>query len=393
MIGPAPGPSSDAAPVAAPPAGAPPADVIEYEGRARAVLPPEVWDFVAGGGGEEWTLAENRRVFDRVGLRPSVLVDVACCQLRTEVLGTPLAVPFGIAPMALQELVTPAAELATVRAAGGIGALTVVSVMASRTIEEIAAAATGPLWFQTYWLRDRVRLTELVRRAEAAGCRALVVTVDLPRAGRRRRDVRNGFVMPRGVRAANLAGGGFPPERRAAGISGQVATDFDPSATWADVAWLRRTTALPLVLKGVLTPADAHRAVAAGVDGVVVSNHGGRQLDGVPPALAALGSVADAVDGRAAVLMDGGVRTGTDVLKALALGAGAVLVGRPVLWGLAVDGERGAADVLTMLRDELDLAMALSGRPSLADVDGSLVGPADELTFPVARAHRIREAE
>ena len=354
----------------------PPVCLADFETQARRVLRPEVWDFVDGGSGDETTRAQNLRSFERFALRPSVLVDVSRCEMGLDLLGVPSPVPFAIAPMAFHTLMTPEGELATVRAAGRVGAITVVSVLAGLPLPEIAAAARSPLWFQTYWLRDRGALVDLVRQAEALGFRALVLTVDLPRMGRRRRDLRNGFALPAGVVAPNLPAEGLG--RAVAGSSAAVRhtdTVFDPGVTWDDVAWLRTTTSLPLVLKGVLTAADARRAVDVGADAVVVSNHGGRQLDGVLPALAALPEIVDAVADRSVVLMDGGVRSGTDVLKALALGARAVLVGRPVLWGLATAGEAGAAAVLSILRDELDNAMALAGRPALTAIDPSLVCP------------------
>lgn len=327
--------------------------LADYETRARSCMAPKVWDYIHGGSLSERTRGDNVRVFERFCLRPSMLVDVSVCDLSVPVLGMPWPLPIGIAPMACHALVTPEGELATVRAAARVGAVTVISVLASRSLEEIAATARSPLWFQTYWLRDRAELIRHVRQAEDLGYRALVLTVDLPRRGRRRRDLRNGCALAAGFAAPDLA--------------------IDPGATWEDVVWLRANTALPLVLKGVLTAEDALRSVEAGADAIVVSNHGGRQLDGVLPALTALIEVADAVAGRTQVLMDGGVRSGTDILMALALGASAVLIGRPILWGLATAGEAGAADVLSILRDELDNAMALAGRPTLADVDMTLI--------------------
>jgi 4-hydroxymandelate oxidase len=323
-------------------------------------MAPDVWDFIHGGSLNERTRAENLRVFERYCLRPSMLVDVSVCDMSRDLLGVHWPLPIGIAPMAFHAMVTPEGELATVRAAARVGAVTVISVMASRSLEEIAATARAPLWLQTYWLPDRAKLLRLVRQAEDLGFRALVLTVDVPRMGRRRRDLRNALAFPAGTGAA-------------ARHTGHTGATFDPGATWDDVAWLRANTELPLVLKGVLTAEDALRSIEAGADAIVVSNHGGRQLDGVLPALTALVEVADAVACRTEVLMDGGVRSGTDIMVALALGASAVLVGRPILWGLAASGEAGAADVLSILREELDNAMALAGRPTLADIDMSLI--------------------
>src|SRR5262249_53911987 len=242
--------------------------------------------------------------------------------------------------------------------------------------EEVAQVAVGPLWFQLYVYKDRAVSEALVRRAEAAGYRALVLTVDVPRLGSRERDIRNGFGLPPHLVMANFTeqyGGIYDREPGTSSLAAHIASLFDTSLTWEALAWLRGVSSLPILVKGILTAADAGLAVAHGAAGVIVSNHGGRQLDGVPAAIEALPEVAEAVGGRCEVYLDGGVRRGTDVLKALGLGARAVLVGRPVLWGLAVDGTAGALRVLELLRAELDLAMALSGRPTLASVDRSLV--------------------
>ena len=347
--------------------------VAEYEAAARERLPDGIWDYVCGGSGEERTLAANREAFARLALRPSAFVDVSRPDTATELFGAPLRAPIGVAPVAYHQLAHPEGEVATARAAE----LLVVSVFASRTLEEIAAAASGPLWLQLYWFRRREVVTGLVRRAEAAGYRALVLTVDTPRVGRRLRDVRRGFAVPAGIVAANVDAAVMARSHEA--VAGESALarhsreQFDPSLGWADLSWLCAQTDLPVLVKGVLTGADAARAMAHGAAGVVVSNHGGRQLDGAVASVDALAEVAAAVAGRGPVLLDGGVRTGTDALRALALGASAVLVGRPVLWGLAVDGESGARAVLDILAAEMEEAMVLSGRPRLSDVDLSLL--------------------
>ncbi|MFD0273887.1 alpha-hydroxy acid oxidase [Kitasatospora sp. NPDC127111] len=349
------------------------------ERAARAQLPPEIWDFIEGGSEAERTLAGNREMFARYALRPRALVDVSGCSTAVELLGSELRLPVGIAPMAYHRLVDPDGETATARAAGRAGALLVAGIFASRTLEAIAAAATGPLWLQLYWLRRRDALAALVERAEAAGFTALMLTVDAPRIGRRLRDLRNGFAVPPHIRAVNL-----DPELMAAthradagssGIADHAREQFDPTLSWSDLAWLRERTRLPLVLKGILTAEDARLAAEHGVDAVVVSNHGGRQLDGALPALAALPEVAAALPPELPVLLDGGVRTGTDIAVALALGARAVLVGRPVLWGLATGGADGVASVLGLLRAELEHTLALLGRPTPADLDRSALAP------------------
>ncbi|GAB2782229.1 alpha-hydroxy acid oxidase [Streptomyces chlorus] len=347
----------------------------EYESRARELLPGPVWDFLAGGSGTESAVSAGRAALDRVRLRPRVLVDVSACDTRCSLLGAPLAAPVGIAPMAYHRLVHPEGEVATARAAGDTGALFTVSMFASRTLEDIAAAATGPLWLQLYWLRRREQLTGLIRRAEDAGYRALVLTVDAPRVAHRPRDARNGFAVPAGIRAVNVdasvmsaSHGGTAGESAVARHSRE---QFDPSITWADLAWIRERTALPLVLKGILTGEDALLAVEHGVDGIVVSNHGGRQLDCAIPAADALPEIAEAVADRCRIILDGSIRHGTDIAKALCLGAHAVFVGRPALWGLAHSGSEGVSAVLRGLSNEFDEAMALMGAVRVEDFDRS----------------------
>lgn len=351
--------------------------VDEYLAPARERLPADVWAFLAGGSGSESLISGARQALDRIRLRPSVLVDVSRCDSATTLLGDALAAPLGVAPMAYHRLCHPQGEVATARAAGEQGVLYIASMFASRTLEETAEATTGPSWLQLYWLRQREVLLGLVARAEAAGYGALVLTVDAPRVARRLRDLRHGFALPEDIRAANLdpavmaaTHGSRPGD---SGIARHSREQFDASITWSDLDWLREQTRLPLVLKGILTAEDARRAVAHGVAGIVVSNHGGRQLDHAIPSMEALPTIVDAVAGQCAVLVDGGIRTGIDVLKALALGADAALVGRPVLWGLTCGGQAGAAAVLGLLREELTEAMELSGRPTVASLDRSLL--------------------
>ncbi|WP_435796443.1 alpha-hydroxy acid oxidase [Kitasatospora indigofera] len=356
-----------------------PFTLADVEREARARLPSEVWDFIQGGSGSERTLAANAAQFGRYALRPRTLVDVSACDTGLDLLGSALEVPIGVAPMAYHRLADDEGETATARAAGRAGALLIAGIFASRTLEDIAAAATGPLWLQLYWLRRRDALAALVGRAEAAGYRALVLTVDAPRVGRRLRDARNGFAVPAGIRAVNLDPGLMAASHRSAagasGIESHAREQFDPALSWSDLAWLRERSSLPLVLKGILTAEDARLAAEHGVAAVVVSNHGGRQLDGALPSLAALPEVVAALPPEIPVLFDGGVRTGADVAVALALGARAVLVGRPVLWGLAAGGEAGVDRVLGLLRSELEDAMALLGRPALRDLDRATLAP------------------
>ncbi|MEV5140127.1 aminotransferase class I/II-fold pyridoxal phosphate-dependent enzyme [Streptomyces syringium] len=345
----------------------------DYAVLARTGLDTAHWDFIEGGAGEERTLAANLRAFDRVRLRTRVLSGVAEADTSTRILGRRWSAPVGVAPMAYHTLVHPEGELATVRAAGAAGLPVVVSSFAGRTFEELAAVATSPLWLQVYCFRDRDTTRRLIERAQDAGFEALVLTVDTPRLGRRLRDLRNGFRLPEGVVPANLPSHGVDYSSPA----DHGRTELDPALDWSVVAWLRSVSPLPVLLKGVMSAEDAGRAVAAGVDGIVVSNHGGRQLDGGAGTLDVLPRIAAAVAGRCPVLVDGGIRRGTDVLAALALGADAVLLGRPVLHGLAVDGRQGVAGVLGIVVDELADAMVLTGTPSAGAAGPSLLETGD----------------
>jgi 4-hydroxymandelate oxidase len=282
--------------------------------------------------------------------------------------------PILVAPTAFQGMAHPEGEIATVRAAGAAGTIMVLSTLSNTTIEDAASAATGPMWFQLYVFRDRGATAELVRRVEAAGFTAIVVTVDAPVLGRRERDIRNGFRLPPGLNIENLTprGMGDLPAGAGSGLAAYFASLLDQSLSWSDVKWLRSLTRLPVLLKGIVRGDDAVRAVECGVAGIIVSNHGGRQLDTAPATIGVLPEIVEAVAGRAEVLVDGGIRRGTDVVKALALGAKAKLV-RPVLWGLAVGGEAGVRQVLEMLRVELDCAIALCGCQSIEDVTRDLV--------------------
>jgi 4-hydroxymandelate oxidase len=351
-------------------------NVFDYEALARNELEPAVWDFVEGGSGAEATLQGNGAAFARHWLRPRVLVDVSACDTATTVLGTPVRAPILVAPLAYQGLVSPDGECATARGVAQASSIFVVSTMSSRPIEQIAACAGVP-WLQVSVLRDRAATVQMIRRAEACGVRALVLTVDAPRVGRRERDRRNAFAVPAHLEAAHAPASHAVALRTR--VPGQSAVEahardaFDPSLTWDIFAWMREHTALPIVVKGILTAEDARLAADHGAAGIVVSNHGGRQLDGALPSLDALEECVAAVAGACEVYLDGGVRRGTDVLKALALGARAVLVGRPILWGLAAAGADGVAGVLELIRSELEDAMCLAGCPSVGHITPALV--------------------
>jgi 4-hydroxymandelate oxidase len=348
-----------------------PINLDQYEAAARERLPRVVYDYYAGASDDEITLRANRSAFRELFLRPRVLTDVGVVDTVLELLGERLSVPILLAPTAFQKLAHPDGELAPARASRAVGSLLVASTLSTTPVEEVGRAAGGPFWFQLYVYRDRGLSRELVARAIAAGCTALCLTVTFPVAGNRERDVRNRFMLPRGVEMANFSGlaqSAFP-EALGSGLAAFVAEQFDPTLGWDAVEWLREVSGLPVLLKGIVTPEDAALAVEHGAAGVIVSNHGGRQLDTAEPTIRALPRVVEAVDARVPVLVDGGIRRGTDVLKALALGARAVLIGRPVLWGLAAEGEAGVERVLALLSEELVRAMALAGRPSLASID------------------------
>jgi 4-hydroxymandelate oxidase len=365
--------------------------VADAEQLARLRLPPPVWDFIAGGSGTELTSQANLAAFDDIYLVPRVLTGARACDPATTLAGCEAALPVAVAPMAYQRMVHPDGELALAAACAKARVPFTVAMLSSVTLEDIAQAG-GCLWLQLYWLRDRGVVIDLVRRAETVGCRALVLTVDVPELGRRLRDLRNAFTFPDGVYPANLAnrdGGGEigragPTAPGQSAVASHTAAIFDPSLSWSDVAWLAEQTSVPLILKGILHADDARHAADIGVAGIVVSNHGGRQLDGAVPSIAALPWIADAVAGRCEVLLDSGVRSGLDVLKAVALGATGVMLGRPALWGLALGGAAGADSVLALLAEELRQAMTLAGCPDLAAVralramprPGLLGGPA-----------------
>jgi isopentenyl diphosphate isomerase/L-lactate dehydrogenase-like FMN-dependent dehydrogenase len=347
-----------------------PLSVADYERLAEERLEPGPWAYLAGGSGDEWTLRENRAAFERWMFRPRVLCDVSDVSAATTVLGTRLELPVLVAPVAYQELFHPDGECATARGAVAVGAGMCVSTFSTRTHEEIAAAAPGlAQWCQLYVFQDRGVTREHLVGAEAAGCSAVVLTVDTPRLAQRERDLRVGFEVP-----AELP---LPYARAAIGDAPQNPADqfalLDTSVSWRDLEWIASEGRLPLVLKGIVTAEDAVIAVEHGAAAIVVSNHGGRQLDGGPATLDALPEVAEAVASRAEVYVDGGIRRGTDVAKALALGARAVLAGRAPMYGLAAAGEDGVRHVLELLQDELLLALCLLGCSSPAQLTGAHV--------------------
>jgi 4-hydroxymandelate oxidase len=341
-----------------------PVTLADFASLARETMEPAAWDYYDGGAGDERSLADNSAAWDRLRLRPRVLIDVARRDLSTRAFGTELAHPVIVAPTAAHDLAHPDAERASARGTAAAGALFTLSTISSVPMEEVATAAPGaPRWFQLYAPSDRGECRALVDRAVAAGYGAIAVTVDLPLPGNRERDDRNRFVLHIGAH--------LPPDQP----TDETGIVVLPTLSWDDLAWLRSICPIPLLAKGILRADDALHAVETGCDGIWISNHGGRQLDTSIAAAEALPEIAEAVDGRALLVVDGGVRRGIDVLKALALGADLVAVGRPVLWGLAGGGAEGVQRVLGILRDELSLAMALAGCRNLGDVTPDLVAP------------------
>jgi len=354
-----------------------PINLFDYAQLARGRLPKVVYDYYAAGAMDEISLRENREAYERLRLHYHVLAGMQNVDPATSVLGQPVAMPVLVAPTAFHRMAHQDGELAAVRAAGKAGTVFVLSTLSNTAMEEVTAAATGPVWFQLYIYKDRAVTSDLVKRAENAGAAAIVLTVDAPVWGTREPDVRNQFNLPEGLFVENLSPSGKQafPKSAGSGLAAYVAQMFDGAIGWRDLDWLCAQTKLPVVVKGVCRPDDARRCADHGAKAIVVSNHGGRQLDTCPATIDALPAVAESVQGKLEVYVDGGVRRGTDVVKALALGARAVQVGRPVLWGLAVDGEAGVSHVLQILRRELSDALALCGYAAPDRVRRDVLGP------------------
>jgi L-lactate dehydrogenase (cytochrome) len=371
------------------------ANIADLREQARRNLPRAIFEFIDGGAHDEVTLRANREDFARLNLLPSVLTDVSQREQSVSVLGQTYRLPLILAPTGLPGIVWPGGAMEAARAADQAGAGFCLSCMSTSRIEDIAPACSQKVWFQLYVMRDRELAKSMMQRAKAAGCGALVITVDLQMQGQRERDVRNGLTIPPQFRLANLVDFALHPgwvRRYLTGpkvtlanflgtglgddmftIAGFVNSQFDQSVTWKDIDWVRSVWDGPLALKGILHPDDAALAVQHGVDAVIVSNHGGRQLDSVPSAIAALPDVVDAVDGKCEVILDGGVRRGTDVLKALALGATACMIGRPFLYGLAAAGGAGVTRALELFRSEIDVSLALLGRAGVKQLDRTAI--------------------
>jgi 4-hydroxymandelate oxidase len=352
-------------------------NIADYAHAAQAKLPNDVFDYYEGGALDEVTLRENTAGWERLNLFYRVLATVGPREMSTTVLGHPVSMPILMAPTAFHKLACKEGEIATAKAAKAAGTLFILSSLSNTGMEAVFAEAGSPRWFQLYIYKERQITLELLKRAEAAGAEGIVLTVDAPGLGTRERDTRNNFRLPVGLAVENLApvGKGDFPKVTGSGLAAYVRDNFKQDLGFNDLDWLCSSTRLPVVVKGVCRGDDARRAVEHGAKAIVVSNHGGRQLDTAPATCEVLPHVADAAGDLCEIYVDGGIRRGSDVLKAIALGARAVLVGRPILWGLCVAGEQGAVRVLEILRRELDEAMLLCGCTRLSDIDGSLVKP------------------
>jgi len=352
-----------------------PVSVQEFEAAAAGALDPVVWDWVAGGAGAERALDRNRRAFDNVALLPRVMRGNDDVDTAIEMVGTLARMPVAVAPLAYQRLYHHEAEIATAAAARAARIPIVLSTLSSCSIEEVASVGAST-WFQLYWLRDHGLVRDLVHRAEEAGCDALVVTVDVPVMGARLRDRRNGFTLPPWVTAANLRGLKPSIAHRShdelSAVAEHTRVVMDPAVSWDQLRTLVESTRMPVVVKGILDPRDAVRAIEIGAQAVVVSNHGGRQLDAAATSVAALPGIVAALGGRGCVLVDSGVRSGLDVLRALALGANGVLLGRPIIWGLALAGASGVAEVLRLVHEDLVDSMRIAGCADTAEA-GELI--------------------
>ncbi|XP_076881190.1 peroxisomal (S)-2-hydroxyacid oxidase GLO4-like [Bidens hawaiensis] len=344
-----------------------PVNVKENQELAKQALPKMYYDFFAGGAEDEHTLRQNVEAFKRITLRPRILVDVSKIDMSTTILGYKTSAPIMIAPTSMHKLAHPGGEILTAKAAAACDVIMGLSFSATCTIEEVASSCNAVRFFQLYVHKRRDISALMVKRAETNGFKAILLTVDSPKLGRREADIKNKMIAPQLKNFEGLMSTEVH-DSKGSNLEAFASSSLDPSLSWKDIAWLKSITKLPIMIKGVLTREDAIKAMEVGVEGIIVSNHGARQLDYAPDTIDTLEEVVLAVQGRMPVLFDGGVRRGTDVFKALALGAQAVMIGRPVVYGLAAKGEYGVKRVIEMLKDELELTMALSGCPTLNDI-------------------------
>ena len=349
-----------------------PINLFEFESAAKELLPKAEYDYIAGGATDEISVRRNRRAYESLALRPRVLRDVSALDLSTTVLGTKVNLPVLIAPCGGHKRAHPEGELATYRAATACGTILAVSANSNTSFEDLANAARGHLWVQLYPFRDTAMTKDWLERAKAARYEAVVVTLDSQWPPKRERNIRNNYQRSRGV---NYPKSGVVTPRPA----GRAGEGSDPAATWKDLEWIKTATDLPVVAKGIMTGEDVGLCAEAGIDGVIVSNHGGRHLDNTLATVEVLSEAVAAARGNLEIYLDGGIRRGADVVKAIALGAKAVFIGRPLFWGLAVDGEKGVIRVLNILREEIEITMAKCGRPTVASIDATVVVKAPKL--------------
>jgi 4-hydroxymandelate oxidase len=349
-----------------------PINISDFESLAKEKLSQMAYDYYSGGAHDEITLKENCEAYKRIFLKYRVLIDVSKRDLSTEVIGQKISMPVMIAPTAFHKMAHSEGEVAVAKAAKSQDTIMILSTLSNSDVEDVVKANPEKTWFQLYVYEDREITRDLIKRVEQAGCKAIVLTVDAPFLGIREKDVRNNFYLPEGVSIKNLVPENFP-QKSNSGMIGYFSDFLDSSLNWKDVDWIKSITKLPLIIKGIACKEDATLAVENGSDGIVVSNHGGRQLDTCRATIDVLPEVADSVQGKIEILIDGGIRRGTDVIKAISLGAKAVLIGRPVIWGLAADGENGVKSVLEFFRNEFDLAMALCGCVSVKKITKDLI--------------------
>ncbi len=353
-----------------------PVNLNEFEKLAKSLLDKPAYDYYSSGANDEITLLENLQAYKRIQLYPRVLVDVDRRDLTTTVLGTKISMPIMIAPTAFHKLACTEGELATAKSASNNQTIMVLSSLSTTSPENVAASTDGSLWFQLYIYKDRELTKSVIQRVEQLGYKALCITVDAPLLGRREKDVHNRFSLPDGMTIATV--GDYLEKEMAqnaknSSLNVYFASLLDQSVTWKDVDWIRSISKLPIILKGVHRKDDAIRAAEHGFDGIIVSNHGARQLDTVPATIDLLPAISESVGDKLEVFLDGGIRRGTDVIKAIALGAKAVLIGRPILWGLAVNGSEGATRVIQLIREETDLAMALCGISNISAITRDII--------------------
>ena len=348
----------------------------DFETAAKGKMLPQHFDYYAGGAEDEISMRANESSFSLIKLHQRVLCNIKSVDTTAEILGETQSMPVMIAPMAFQGLAHPDAETAMVRAAGETGVIMMLSTLSNKSLEDVLAEASAPVWFQIYMYKEKKINAELIERAEKAGCTALVLTVDVPVQGKRERDIRNRFTLPAELTIGNFEGsemGDLPEQPSGSGLMQYISTLFKHDLSWQDVAWLRSITELPLIVKGILHADDARLAVEHGASGIIVSNHGGRQLDSCTAAIDILAEIIEVINDEIPVILDGGIRRGSDVVKALAVGARAVAIGRPALWGLAVDGKSGVENVLTILKSELETTMALCGVQTVSSIGSAVI--------------------